>query len=66
MNMNKTLAITAVVLVAVVMGMSAVAPMIPPAFAHDLPPTASAKAHEICNIVPSPLPQNAFNRICVH
>ena len=64
--MNKILTITAIVMVAVVMGMSAVAPMIPPAFAHDLPPRASEKAHEICNILPSPLPQNVFDRICVH
>ena len=33
--MNKTLTITAIVLVAVVMGMSAVAPMMPTAYAVD-------------------------------
>ena len=34
--MNKTLTISVIALVVVVMGMSAVVPMIPVAFAHDV------------------------------
>ena len=43
--MNKTLAITAIVLVAVVMGMSAVAPMIPQAYAHG---DGDPRSHKMC------------------
>jgi len=46
--MKRALAISVIVSVAVIMGMSAVAPMIPPAFAHDVSPEAFEKAHEIC------------------
>jgi len=36
LRMNKTLAITAIVLVAVVMGLSTIAPALQQAFAHDV------------------------------
>ena len=60
--MNKTLAITAIVLVAVIMGMSAVAPMIPPAFAHNAP----EKAHIICenDDFLDNAPEEVVERIC--
>ena len=47
--MTKTLAITAIALVAVVMGMSTIAPVLPQAFAHEVPRSAYDKAHEICD-----------------
>jgi len=45
-SMNKTLAISAIVLVAVIMGMSAVAPMIPEAYAEHGGKTPPPKACE--------------------
>ena len=62
--MNRALVISAIVLVAVVMGMSAVAPMIPEAFAHD----ANAQAHLICGKVGFELrlPPEVFGFLCNH
>jgi len=45
--MNKTLAIASIALVAVIMGMSAVAPMIPDAYAHG--DGKNQKAHNMCD-----------------
>ena len=64
--MNKTIAITAIVLVAVVMGMSAIVPMLPEAFAHDVPTRAFEKAHKICDEIPSPISATASEIICNH
>ena len=64
--MNKTLAITAIVLVAVVMGMSAIVPMLPEAFAHDVPTKAFEKAHKICDKIPSHISATASEIICTH
>jgi len=63
--MKRALAISVIALVAVIMGMSAVAPMIPPAFAHDVPPQAFQKAHEICFKGIS-LPPDVAEAICGH
>jgi len=63
--MTKTIAITAIVLVAVVMGMGVVAPMIPPAFAHVVDPKISAVAHKLCS-VDAPLPAVVRERFCDH
>ena len=62
--MNKILTITAIVMVAVVMGMSAVVPMIPQAFAHDEPESA----HSVCSNFKfiDNAPEDVFQRICVH
>ncbi len=62
--MNKKLAISAIVLVAVVMGMSAVAPMIPPAFAHDVPKGAFDEAHKLCEL--RVLPSIVQRALCTH
>ena len=65
--MNKTLAITTIVLVAIVMGMSAVAPMIPQAFAHDVPEDTFEEAHKICKlIIPRDFPIAIIKLICDH
>jgi len=61
--MNKIIIpVLAIALVAVIMGMSVVAPMIPPAFAHDVGPEASEKAHKICDL--NVLPPEAEAIIC--
>ena len=62
-TMNKTMTITVIALVAVVMGMAAVAPMIPDAFAHNAPD----QAHKICE--PDALkliPAELIERLCGH
>jgi len=63
--MNKTLAITAIVLVAVVMGMSAVAPMIPEADAHG---DGEIKKHKMCanKHFMENAPQEVIDRLCNH
>jgi len=60
--MKRVLAISVIVSVAVLMGMSVVAPMIPPAFAHDVAPEASEEAHKICS--QNVLPPEAAAIIC--
>ena len=63
--MNKTLAITAIVLVAVVMVFSSVAPMIPEADAHG---DGEIKKHKMCSnkhFVEN-TPQEVFDRLCNH
>jgi len=62
--MKRALAISVIALVAVIMGMSAVAPMIPPAFAHDVPPGAFETVHKICDN--DVLPPDVRAIICNH
>ena len=54
--MNKTMTITVIALVAVVMGMSAIVPMLPEAYAHDVPIRESEKAHKFCDKKGLPIP----------
>ena len=60
--MNKTLAVSAIVLVAVIMGMSAVAPMIPQAEA-DHAEVACAKLMELFDGGNGPLKQKAWDKL---
>jgi len=62
--MNRALVISAILLVAVVMGMSAVAPMIPEAFAHN----TNVQAHLICGKLgfQDNIPPNVFEFLCGH
>ena len=65
--MNTTLTITTIALVAVVMGMSAVAPMIPQAFAHDVPRGGDEGSHKICDSRQGEnLPESVRRIICNH
>ena len=56
--------ITVIALVAIVMGMSVIAPMIPQADAHEVPPQVFIKAHKVCALI-DPIPPHVFQRICV-
>ena len=64
--MNNTLVITTIALVVVVMGMSAVAPMIPEADAHG--PSDNAASHKMCTDIK--FLENAsdelIDRLCLH
>ena len=66
--MNRTLKISVIVSVAVIMGMSAVAPMIPEAYAHDVPEDVFAEAHTLCFKVglPENIPEGVSKLICDH
>ncbi len=66
--MNKTLVITTIALVVVVMGMSAVAPMIPEADAHGPSDKDNAARHKMCTDIK--FLENAsdelIDRLCIH
>jgi len=44
--------------------MSVIAPMIPQADAHEVPPQVFIKAHKVCALI-DPIPPHVFQRICV-
>ena len=63
--MKMALTISVIVSVAVIMGMGVVAPMIPAAFAHEVPPEGFERAHQIC-LSDIPLPPAVEAIICNH
>jgi len=66
--MNKTLVITTIALVVVVMGMSAVAPMIPEAFAHGPSDKDNAASHKMCTNIKflERASDELIDRLCLH
>jgi len=64
--MNKTLVITTIALVVVVMGMSAVAPMIPEADAHG--PSDNSANHWMCTDIKflERASDELIDRLCLH